>query len=113
MKVVLDTNVLVAAFTAHGLCSEVLEYCTINHDIVLSGFILSEFRNVLRLKFAFTSNEIANAVPLLESRSAVVDPIIPEKPVCRDLDDEQVLGMALAGSCECIITGDKDLLTLK
>ena len=32
--------------------------------------------------------------------------------VCRDPDDDQVLGTAIAGDAACLITGDKDLLTL-
>jgi len=47
MKVILDTNVLVAAFIAHGACHELLEHCAIRHDVVLSRFILDEFKGVL------------------------------------------------------------------
>ena len=36
-----------------------------------------------------------------------------EKPVCRDSDDDNILAAAVGGSCDCIITGDEDLLVLK
>jgi predicted nucleic acid-binding protein len=32
--------------------------------------------------------------------------------VCRDPDDDVVLGTAVAGRCDAIVTGDKDLLDL-
>jgi predicted nucleic acid-binding protein len=32
--------------------------------------------------------------------------------VCRDPDDDVVLGTAVAGRCDAIVTGDKDLLGL-
>jgi predicted nucleic acid-binding protein len=32
--------------------------------------------------------------------------------VCRDADDDVVLGTAIAGRCDAIVTGDKDLLDL-
>jgi len=33
--------------------------------------------------------------------------------VCRDPDDDNILAAAVSGKCDCIITGDKDLLVLK
>jgi predicted nucleic acid-binding protein len=32
--------------------------------------------------------------------------------VCRDADDDVVLGTAIAGRCDAIVTGDRDLLDL-
>ena len=43
----------------------------------------------------------------------VVAPAVLENPVCRDPDDDIILGTALAGDVVCIVTGDKDLLVLK
>jgi predicted nucleic acid-binding protein len=36
-----------------------------------------------------------------------------EGQVCRDPDDDNILGAAISGGCDCIVTGDKDLLVLK
>jgi len=36
-----------------------------------------------------------------------------ENPICRDPDDDNILAAAISGKCDCIITGDKDLLVLK
>ena len=33
--------------------------------------------------------------------------------MCRDPDDDNILAAAESGKCDCIITGDKDLLVLK
>jgi len=113
MKIVLDTNVLIAGFISHGTCNELIEYCAINHEVVISLFILREFKQKLIHKFRFTTHEAESAVNLLESRFEVVIPVKLVKPVCRDADDDQVIGTALAGNCECIVTGDKDLIALR
>ncbi len=47
------------------------------------------------------------------SRFEVKSPIELSRHICRDADDDMVIGTALAGECECVVTGDKDLLDLK
>lgn len=112
MKVVLDTNVLVAAFIAHGTCNELLEHCALHHAIVLSDFILGEFEHALESKFDFALSEVRRAQRLLRARCRLVEPAPLEQPLCRDPADDHVLGTAIAGACDCIITGDHDLLSL-
>lgn len=34
-------------------------------------------------------------------------------PVCRDSDDDRVLGTAVAARADCLVTGDSDLLVLQ
>ena len=112
MRIVLDTNVLIAAFIARGACNELLEHCALNHDIVLSHFILAEFKEKLVNKFDFTSREASPRYSAPEiswhNRPKTLD-----GPICRDPDDDNIIGTAVAGSCDCIVTGDKDLLDLK
>ena len=112
MKIVLDTNVLIAAFITHGTCNELLEHCAVNHEVILSGFILGELKDKLVRKFGFTTHEADSAAQLLTSRCALVTPLALTEPICRDSDDDKIIGTALAGDCECIVTGDKDLLDL-
>jgi putative PIN family toxin of toxin-antitoxin system len=113
MKIVLDTNVLIAAFITHGACNELLEHCALNHEVVLSPFIIGEFRRKLTRKFGFTAYEAQTAVNLLESQFEIITPFQLSQPICRDADDDKIIATALAGKCECIVTGDKDLLDLR
>lgn len=113
MKILLDTNVLIAAFVARGYCHELFENCVRQHTLITSEFILDEFQEKLAQKFKYQAAEINLALDLLRGRMIVVIPAKLEQPICRDADDDNVLAAALAGNCDCIITGDKDLLILK
>ncbi len=113
MRLVLDTNVLIAAFITHGACNELLEHCAVHHDIVLSAFILDELRDKLSGKFGFSSAEAEAVIRLLRSRVVLVAPHALDRPICRDPDDDFILGTALAGNCDCVVTGDRDLLDLQ
>jgi uncharacterized protein len=42
VKILLDTNILIAALIARGTCNELLEYCTVRHRLYTSEFILNE-----------------------------------------------------------------------
>ncbi|HEV2146337.1 MAG TPA: putative toxin-antitoxin system toxin component, PIN family [Longimicrobiaceae bacterium] len=113
MRLVLDTNVLLAAFVSRGVCHDLLEHCERAHRIVASEFILEEFADKLLRKFKVPSDKVQRAVALLRPRMEVIEPPPLDLPTCRDPDDDWVLATALAGQCACIVTGDKDLLTLE
>lgn len=112
MRIVLETNVLIAAFIARGVCHQLLEHCISHHDLVISEFILDELREKLIVKFKYTAEVTDETMNLLRSQMEVVSPSPLDKSVCRDADDDNILAAAVAGKCECIITGDKDLLVL-
>ncbi len=113
MRVALDTNVLIAALISRGVCADLLEHCVLRHTLLTSNTILDEVRRHLIDKFAYTATDVDEAVALLKSQMEVVTPISFDQPVCRDPDDDRILGTAVAGKAECIITGDKDLLVLQ
>ncbi len=113
MKLVLDTNVLIAAFVSRGVCHELLEHCARQHELVTSDKILGEFEKKLLYKFKVPRAEAREAIDLVTLTMQSVTPEPPEAAVCRDPDDDWVLATAAAGGCACLVTGDKDLLILK
>jgi len=113
VRLLLDTNVLVAAFATRGVCAELLLHCARRHEIVTSAFILDEFRRVLISKLGVSAAEADAAQNLLRGKMKTVEPLNPRRRVCRDRQDDAVLGAALAGKCHALISGDKDLLVLE
>ncbi len=47
MKILFDTNILIAAFIVRGVCSDLLEHSIQQHLPVTSEFLLNEFREKL------------------------------------------------------------------
>lgn len=113
MRLVLDTNVLIAAFVSRGACHELLEHCQRDHRLVTSGVLLRELHSKLIEKIKAPRDRARSAVDLIRSHAENVEPAPLEPPVCRDPDDDWVLATASAGRCACIVTGDGDLLTLQ
>ena len=112
MRIVLDTNVLIAAFISHGTCNELLEHCALNHTVVLSPFIVNELKTKLTMKFGYSAREAAAVARLLRSRFTSITPESLARGICRDPDDDVIIATAITGRCDCIVTGDKDLLVL-
>ena len=113
MTVVLDTNVLLAAFATRGLCEAVFEVCLAAHEIVLSEHILKELRRHLRVKFKVPASHADQVIAFLREHAALVKPAKVPASACRDHSDLPVLGTAVAAEADCLVTGDRDLLDLK
>jgi putative PIN family toxin of toxin-antitoxin system len=99
VKIVLDTNVLIAALIARGLCHELLEHCVLRHTLVSSDFILNETHEKLVEKFGYSGELAYEAVSLLRSRMELVVAKELERQVCRDPDDDNILAAAISGKC--------------
>jgi len=113
MRVVLDSNVIVAAFAARGICSALFEYCVENVDLVLCESILREVEKALVEKLGAPSSVARDVVVYLTEVSEVVVPAEIDPAACKDETDLPVLGAAVAAKCDYIITGDAALLALK
>ena len=100
MRIVLDSNVLIAAFIARGFCHQLFEHCVSHHHLVTSEFILGEVREKIVEKFKHTSEVADELLTLLRSRMEVVTPTGLDAPICRDADDDNVLAAAVTGNCK-------------
>ncbi len=112
MRIVLDTNVLLAAFGTRGLCEALLAVCLEGHDLVTSDHILGELGRHLEGKFRMPRRRAQEIVAFVRQHSMVVEPEEVVPGTCRDPDDLPVIGTALAGRADLLVTGDADLLSV-
>jgi len=110
VRLVLDANVLLAAFGTRGLCEALISVCLESHHLVLSEHIVLETRRHLLHTFKMPAKQADEIVAFLRDHAEIVKPAAVDKAACRDPDDLPVLGTAVAGRASMLVTGDKDLL---
>jgi len=112
VKLLLDTNILIASIISHGSCFELLEHCIKNHTLITSDYIIHEFEETLNKKFDFSENEVSEAKSIIFERFLKVTPSVIKDITLSDKSDLPIIGTALSGMCDLLITGDKELLSM-
>lgn len=112
MRLVFDTNVVIAGIVAEGLCREILETHLPEHTPILAHVFWDELVGTLGDKFGLRADDLP-VLALYRQLAEWCEPASLAKKVCRDPDDDWVLATAVAGHADAIVTGDRDLLSLK
>ena len=113
MKVFLDTNVLIAAFAARGLCADVFRLAATDHELLIGAPVLVEMRRILETKLrmpAAARNEVLTVLRRFTQAPAARAPLALG---INDPDDEWVVACAIAAEVDVFVTGDKALLSLQ
>jgi putative PIN family toxin of toxin-antitoxin system len=110
IRVCLDSNVLVAAFAARGLCSDVLAHVLSEQHLVVPDAVREETQRILKGKFRLSSEALASVVAVLDRCEAAGASREPSPVQVRDPDDERILADAVGAGVQIMVTGDKDLL---
>jgi len=113
MKVILDTNVVIASFATRGLCHSVFEICLDRFDIVISSTLIEEIRKGLKEKLKLPEIFIAEVLDYLSENATLLEINKLLSGVCRDPDDDHIISLADSSGAEYLITGDQDLLIMK
>ncbi|MDH5667423.1 MAG: putative toxin-antitoxin system toxin component, PIN family [Nitrospira sp.] len=112
MKIFLDTNVLISAYTTRGICADLLRYILGEHELLTGEVNLVELRHVLRERFHAPVELIAAVEAELRDELIVPKPTMPSSIPIRDPDDQWVLASAVDGQADLLVTGDQDLLAI-
>lgn len=108
MKIVLDTNVLVAGLLSpFGPCADIMRMVSSgNLTLCVDARILSEYHEVLmRPKFHFDPDNIASLLDYIEHSSLAVLSV-PLPAALPDPDDEPFLEIAITGNADYLVTGN-------
>lgn len=118
-RIVLDTNILISALiskkaTPHILYQAWWQYKL--YSLISSTYQMEEFERVVqypKLQKYLNQDEAQTMISGLYDFAFVVEEI-PNVSYSPDPDDNLILGTAIAGKANLVVTGDKrDLLSLK
>jgi len=116
VKVVIDTNVFIGILLKSNNCLKIreafLDDCI---DIIISPEIISELITTLKkpkFKNIFSHKDIKELLTLIK-QDIEIKKSVGNLHICRDTKDNHILECAIAGRADFIVTGDKDLLSLK
>ena len=110
MRILLDTNVLVAAFATRGFCLDILQLVLAEHRLVAGEAVLTELDRILGDKLRMPDARVAEVVGFVREHADVATPVEPAPWPDSDSDDRWIVATTLAGSADLLVTGDRDLL---
>jgi putative PIN family toxin of toxin-antitoxin system len=113
-SVIVDTNVFVSALIGSKVCKQIYELLKLdNFELVVSNDLLTEISTVLtRVKLELSKDEVEETIWHIRQKGRKV---IPAEKILlsRDPKDNIVLECTTVVKVDFIVTGDKDLLSLK
>jgi len=109
MKIVLDTNVLVAGLLSpFGPCAKIVRMLSSGDlTVYFDSRILSEYNEVLRRsKFRLQVDKVVALLDYIENHGHIVASS-PLSDLLPDSGDEPFLEVAVAGQAVCLVTGNQ------
>lgn len=115
IRIVADTNILISSIFWRGNPYRILRKCFEKKvKLIISKEILDEVGRILirEKKFKMDKDDVLLYTGILLDNSELVK-IRKVNVIKRDITDNIILGCALAGKADYIVSGDKHLLELK
>jgi len=115
LKVVLDTNIYIAAFEFPGSRTGVLWHAAEvgRYALFASPAIVRETMRVLRTRFGWPEDRIGRLVRVIDAVAIIVAPRRSVRGVPADPDDNHVLECAAEAAVDLIVSNDHHLVDLK
>ena len=114
MKIVIDTNVIASAIFFGGKPRELIEHL-IQHQLqaFVTTEILEEYAETIDyLKAKYSQKPVHIPLAQIVSVCELINSTSDIK-ICRDPDDDKFINCAIDSKSLYVVSGDKDLLTLK
>jgi putative PIN family toxin of toxin-antitoxin system len=113
MRVLLDTNVIISAVTTRGLCADVFRAVLADHELVTCSRVLQEVRRILTTKLSVPEELIFEYLDLINQDAILAEPDDLSNVQIKDKDDIEIIGAAIAGKADVLVTGDRELHGIK
>jgi putative PIN family toxin of toxin-antitoxin system len=113
LRVVLDSNVYVSAFTRRPGSPFLIWRAALDRHYVLlvSPTLVDELGGILRVRFDWPDEQITRRLKLLTKVAEIVNPDLTIDAIPADDDDNRILECAIAGKADLIVSGDRHLRT--
>lgn len=115
MRIVLDTNIFIAAALKSGLAEDIIKIAVTSDLITLitSEDILLELKEKLTSKFGWGIKQTNFYIEKVREVFEII--VVKEKleVISRDPDDNKILECAIFGKADLIVSTDQDLIKLK
>lgn len=114
MRIVLDTNVFIAAALKGGFSEDIIKMASNNMIVIIcSEEILQELYKKLTEKFHWSIKDSTYFIDTLREVVEIVE--IKEKlnVITQDPDDNKILECAKSGKANLVVSSDQDLIKLK
>ncbi|MCY3622562.1 MAG: putative toxin-antitoxin system toxin component, PIN family [Gammaproteobacteria bacterium] len=115
MRIVIDTNVWVSRLLlADSMAARAVDAALSSSEVVVSERPVEELADVLAREKFDRYVSLADREEFLRRvlQVATTFPVLTEVADCRDVDDNELLALALDSESDYILTGDQDLLTM-
>lgn len=118
MRIFLDSNVWISAFTAHGLCSDLVRLLLRRHgrgtiELLLGAPVRDETFRILNERFGATESDLAYARMAMDVAENIPASSVEPLGDIPDPADVPIVACALAARADLFVTGDKALLDMK
>ena len=114
-RIVIDTNIFISFLLTKASSNFDKLFNEGEFTLLYSQELIDEFILVAkRKKFAkyFSEDDLQSLLLMIKNRAVFID-VFSETTLCHDPKDNFLLSLAKDGKANFIVTGDKDLLTLK
>jgi uncharacterized protein len=111
--VTFDSGIWISALEYGGVPRQAIEYADAEDQMLLCVEIENEVVRIMAKKFGRAPDSIRRRMAELSNAAIWVVVTGKLSGICRDPNDDFILECAETGKADLIVTGDKDLLSLK
>jgi len=115
LKVVFDTNVYISAILTSGTPRVALleSFRRKGIEVLISEPILLEIERILRLKIRRSHSEAMAILMAIRKNTTLISPESNLAVIEADETDNRIIECAVKGSAQCVVSGDRHILSLE